>query len=465
VGLCQVVLHQCYGVKPGDLACDGMNPVVCGPDLISLTYREPCARSTSTCVAGECGACPGGAANCDDVPTDCETDLTSVYSCGTGCNTSVSCDQQHGRAACVDSQCEVTSCNSNFADCSDDQAGCETYLNSSASCGKSCTDRVVCSWPTSRCVNGTCVRPPSCEGLPNDCGPAGSESCCDSPVVPHALVSEPRNTGISYEISEYRLDRFEVTVGRFRKFFNAWQAGWRPVVGEGKQAHVRNGMSLIQTIPNYPAWRNFPTYDIGWYGPSSVGLEVSMNDANLQGCTNGSVGLPGSTWTSTPSAGENRPMVCTTPQEAFAFCIWDGGFLPSAAEWMAAARGGEEGRIYPWSQPATSTAIDCTYTDYRCSPAEPARVGAKSPRGDGKYGHADLLGNVPEFVLDATYPATCSDCTPRTCTDCAGMSFYLFARQTVGTNSPTAPGADQVPWYGGASESRQLAGFRCARVP
>ena len=101
---------------------------------------------------------------------------------------------------------------------------------------------------------------------------------------------------------------------------------------------------------------------------------------------------PFSAWSIEPGGSETRPMNCLDWYDAYAFCIWDGGFLPTEAEWNFAAAGGGEQRLYPWSVPPTSQTIDASYAVYEVDATAP--VGSKSPNGDARWGHADMAGNV-----------------------------------------------------------------------
>src|SRR5450432_1383536 len=192
---------------------------------------------------------------------------------------------------------------------------------------------------------GSGVMPPSCQssgsGL-SDCGPNG-ESCCASPTVPGGTFNRTytndgtgaTNTADPATISDFRLDKYLVTVGRFRNFVTAWDggSGYVPDAGSGKHVHLNGGKGLADS--GAPG-----AYESGWLDSYSNKLDLT-NDT-LQ-CDSGKA-----TWTPSAGANEKLPMNCINWFEAYAFCIWDGGFLASEAEYVYAAAGGSEQRRFPW---------------------------------------------------------------------------------------------------------------------
>jgi formylglycine-generating enzyme len=187
-------------------------------------------------------------------------------------------------------------------------------------------------------------------------------------------------------LSDFRLDTYEVTVGRFRAFV-AGYPGNKPAGGTGKN-------------PNNSS-------DPGWNATWNASLPAD------QAALVASIKCNGTTWTDNAGNNDNRPMNCIDWYQAFAFCIWDGGRLPTEAEWNYAAAGGSEQRVHPWSVPPTSTTIDISYAD-NVSP--PQAVGSKSPKGDSGWGQADMMGNVWEWALDwySTYADPCTNCADTT---------------------------------------------------
>jgi formylglycine-generating enzyme required for sulfatase activity len=62
------------------------------------------------------------------------------------------------------------------------------------------------------------------------------------------VTTNPDYSSRSYPatVTDFRLDKYEVTVGRFRKFKAAWDAGWRPSAGAGKHEHLNLNFALAQ---------------------------------------------------------------------------------------------------------------------------------------------------------------------------------------------------------------------------
>lgn len=245
---------------------------------------------------------------------------------------------------------------------------------------------------------------PSCAGGgQNRCGRNGDEDCCATAMVPGGnynrqfdVAGDGQYTSLGFPatISSFRLDKYEVTVGRFRAYVAAMRGTQEnpPVAGSGAHA----------ALP-----------DSGWLAAWNANLPA--NQAALLTSLNCSLG----TWTNSPGANENKPVNCINWYQAMAFCIWDGGYLPTEAEWHYASSGGNEQRAYPWSVPPSSLLFDERYASFLCmldgiagcTLADIAAAGSLY-RGNGRWGHADLGGSLHEWVLDSSssYPVPCNNC-------------------------------------------------------
>ncbi len=295
-----------------------------------------------------------------------------------------------------------------------------------------CLSSLQCGDDKASCCQARLV-PASSEGpFPMGCTWAPGNPCITEIDGPERPVT----------VSDFYLDTFEVTVGRFRAFladYEAWRREGNPRPGAG--AHPRLAESGWQTSWNYAL-------------PETVaGFEAELL------CKTGQ-----EAWA--VEHGDALALNCVSWPAAFAFCAWGGGRLPTEAEWEYAATGGPENRRYPWGaeEPTALLAVYNYEEMYDPVPFSLSAAGVRR-RGYGRWGHADLAGNVAEWTLDQySEYFTKSGAEGYVCRDCANLGTveddFVLRGGAWGRDKGYLRAASRVDVY--AQSTYEAAGVRCA---
>ena len=188
----------------------------------------------------------------------------------------------------------------------------------------------------------------------------------------------PVEAPVPSDVSSFQLDELEVTVGRFRKFVTSFRGA--PEAGAGAHPEIEHS-----------GWRS----EWNAHLPASIEPLLASLHCNADW----------QTWSDEPDEREDYPLTCASYYVAFAYCAWNGGRLPTEAEWEYAASGGAEQRVYPWGDDEPSFEL----ASFRTSAI--AKAGTHRP-GMARFGQLDLAGSAWEWTLDLyrSYPESCAHC-------------------------------------------------------
>lgn len=452
--------HVC---TPSSKVCSAKNVITCATDGLSSTITATCTAS-QYCDAASPGCkaqvCSPGTASCEgNAVKTCNSEGSGTVT--SECTTSQYCDS-------ASATCKAQVCTPSAVTC-DGNAVKTCNADGSASTNK------ACSGGSPFCVAGVCkpCEPNElrCNGQqPQKCGPSGDwanngaacsgDKACDaegslvcsaSPTVPGGVFNRVNDASSPATLSTFRLDRYEVTVARFRAFVTAALGGYRPASGAGKHTHLNAGKGLAIGAGFEAGWDTAWNTELALASLAAWTTELSCHAALA-------------TWTQTAGANESKPINCANWYQATAFCIWDGGFLPSDAEWNYAAAGGSEQRLYPWGPTAPGT--DSSLSVHNCSYMGASSCGGtlviapsgSVAAGDGKWRHSDLSGNMAEWVKDYGLPKPCTDCASAIGSGSTARGGYfgsVLATDVATTSRPSAPPDLNNP----------SIGLRCARLP
>jgi len=417
-GGCVTALPPCDAktdVKCGKGVCDEANHV-CVPCLKSsdcgkagyVCSQRQCVATSNCQSSADCKAtkqvCEKTAGVCVDCVTtdDCATDEQCVESkcvaapkcksdkdCNVVCNKTtgvcVGClasgDCKAGNYCAKWGQCVAAACSGQACFAGKEVLfGCQTD-GSGYAAGTSCIDAEVCTADTCDAVKGcqhaaaadnsgcddgdACSLGDMCQsgvckgGPPKSCGAA--EACAGGVCQPSFMslipagvfkmgcvagdsqCSESENPQHAVTLDAFYMDVFEVSVAKYKACVDA-----------GKCT-----------------------------APSGIGFT----------CNWGVVGKA------------QHPVNCVNWSQADAYCKWTDSkaHLPTEAQWEKAARGGAEGKVYPWGD-----TLDCDHavwnddkatTGQGCDGDGTMAVGSK-PVGKNGYGLYDMAGNVWEWTAD-----------------------------------------------------------------
>lgn len=359
--VCDAVKKTCTAASCSDGVQNGAETAIdCGGGTCAACADGMVCAVGSDCKSGVCAgtcqpaSCMDGVQNQDETDVDCGGNICGPCADNMKCKVGKDCID----GACGGGTCTAPSCTDGAKNGQETDVDCGGPTCPRCDLGKTCATGSDCAYNICGAGN-TCSTASSCGGGGNGratCGPAGNEDCCTTLPVPGGSIGAGAS---KWTVSPYRLDKYEITVGRMRTFLAS--KGWNlrgnpPAPGAGAHAKIPGSGWLSTWNDRLPAGNTAALAQQNVLQRSGVYNGNATQDSGLSDCFGGE---DAATWTNSASANDQKAANCFDWYTLFAFCEWDGGYLPTEREWQYAAQGGTDNRTFAWgSAPATPKATD-----------------------------------------------------------------------------------------------------------